>query len=128
MKHNEQYGHPGVGGKYARLLPPPAFQDPASQYGHLAPGTQADRVEAIILSARDLFLEKNKGYGDTAHFLGAKGQFADMNRKFWKLYQMLWTESLPMYPEPPSEDIEQILMDFIGHAALTIDFLREEDK
>jgi hypothetical protein len=88
------------------------------------------RVCNIMDEAQTLYRRKARGYehagGDTADVLGAKGQFADINRKFWVLKGMLWDETITPYPDAgEGEDVEQVLMDFIGHAALTIDFLRQ---
>lgn len=68
------------------------------------------------------FVEKNADYGDdTAAFLGAKGQFADINPKFWKLKKALWDgEKLE------GEPVEEILADLIGHCLLTLHFLNEQ--
>ena len=84
---------------------------------------QAIRVVKITMEALELFLEKNKGYGNTAYVLGARGQYADMNRKMGKLKHTLWDGN-----EPVGESIETMLMDMVGHTLLTIDFLREEGK
>lgn len=86
---------------------------------------QAVRVMAILDEARDLFLQKNKGYGDTAYFLGAKGQYSDIYRKVGKLKHTLWDG----HPIPEgSESNEEMLMDLIGHCLLTIDFIRTENQ
>jgi hypothetical protein len=87
------------------------------------------RVQGIIGEAMSLYSRKAAGYkgveGDLADHLGVKGQFVDINRKFWRIKAMLWDEVVPMYPDAGmGEDVEEVLMDFIGHAALTIDFLR----
>lgn len=91
---------------------------------------KVERVSNIMDEAQTLYKRKAAGYkgveGDTADILGAKGQFADINRKFWRLKAMLWDEVVPMYPDAGAgESVEEILMDFIGHAALTIDYLRQ---
>ena len=84
---------------------------------------QAERVLAIAGETLTLFVEKNVGYGPTSEHLGAKGQYADMWRKMGKLKHTLWDGNPTV-----GEDIEQMLMDLVGHALLTIDFLREERK
>lgn len=84
---------------------------------------QAVRVTRIAMEALQVFLEKNRGYGNTAYVLGARGQYADMNRKMGKLKHTLWDGN-----EPVGEDIETMLMDMVGHTLLTIDFLREDQK
>lgn len=89
-----------------------------------------ERVCDIMDEAQTLYRRKAAGYvtveGDLSDFLGVKAQFVDINRKFWRLKSMLWDEVVPMYPDAGAgESVEEILMDFIGHAALTIDFLRQ---
>lgn len=91
---------------------------------------KVSRICNIMDEAQTLYKTKAAGYkgveGDTADHLGAKGQFADISRKFWRLKAMLWDEVVPMYPDAGAgESVEEILMDFIGHAALTIDYLRQ---
>lgn len=82
---------------------------------------QASRCLDIAGQALTLFIDRNRGYGNTAYNLGAKGQFADMNRKMGKLHHTLWDGN-----EPVGESIEEMLFDMIGHCLLTIDFLRSE--
>lgn len=85
---------------------------------------QAQDVTAILIEALALFLEKNQGYGNTSEHLGARGQYADMHRKMGKLKHTLWDGNPAV-----GESIEEMCMDLIGHAALTINFLREaEDR
>lgn len=70
------------------------------------------------------FVKKNADYGDdTAAFLGAKGQFADINPKFWKLKRALW-DGEPLQ----GESLEEILADLVGHCLLTLHFLAEEKR
>lgn len=85
--------------------------------------SQASRVLEISAEALELFLDKNRGYGNTAYNLGARGQYADMNRKFGKLKHTLWDGNPAV-----GESIEEMLMDLVGHALLTIDFIRQGDK
>lgn len=82
---------------------------------------QASRVCNILVEAMILFAEKNAGYGPTSEHLGAKGQYADMHRKMGKLKHTLWDGNPTV-----GEDIEEMLLDLIGHSGLTVDFLREE--
>lgn len=85
---------------------------------------QAESVVEIVLEALALFLEKNRGYGNTSEHLGARGQYADMHRKMGKLKHTLWDGNPAV-----GESVEEMCMDLIGHAALTINFLREaEDR
>lgn len=70
------------------------------------------------------FKQKQKDYSGGPAFLllGSKGQFSDINRKFWKLYAALW-EGKELEGEQP----EEILKDFIGHCLLAIYAIRMED-
>lgn len=95
-------------------------------------GPKQERVCNIIDEAQTLYKRKAAGYrgveGDLADHLGVKAQFVDINRKFWRIKAMIWDEVVPMYPDAGAgEDVEEILMDFIGHAALTIDFIRRSN-
>lgn len=67
---------------------------------------------------------KNVEYGDTANTLGSKGQFADINRKFGKLKRLMWDQSVPEWAI--SEGVEEVLQDLIGHAVLSIHYIRLE--
>lgn len=83
---------------------------------------QAESIFKEILPAvLDRFVRKNADYGGTAHFLGAKGQFADINPKFWKLKRALWDGEKLV-----GESIEEILDDLIGHCLLALYFLDGE--
>lgn len=72
-----------------------------------------------------LFLAKNRHYGETANHLGIKGQFADINRKFWPLKAFLWDDK---EPTPGSETPEVIILDLIGHLFLTLDLLDQKER
>jgi hypothetical protein len=92
---------------------------------------KVSRVCNIMDEAQTLYKRKSAGYktadGDPADVLGIKGQFSDINRKFWKLKGMLWDETIPIEVDKGmGESAEEVLMDFIGHAALTIDMLRRQ--
>lgn len=64
------------------------------------------------------FCERNAEYGEEAHVLGVKGQFADINRKVIKLKRYLWDD----VPVPPgAESIETIAGELIGHLLILID-------
>lgn len=81
----------------------------------------------IIPEVIQLFSEKTKSYpaNGSFQFLGSRGQFSDINRKFWKLKAMLWDETLPIQGQ--GEPVEEVLMDLIGHCLLTIYCLREDN-
>lgn len=67
------------------------------------------------------FLTKQQDYGDWAGELGAKGQFADMYRKWPKIRKAMWDEE-PLV----GEQLDEVLMDLIGHCFLSLMFLRKE--
>lgn len=82
--------------------------------------SQARRCVDIAEDAINLFVAKSDGYGDDQEFdLGAKAQFSEMNKKYKKLKHILW-EGNPAV----GEDVEEVLMDLIGHTLLTIDYVR----
>jgi hypothetical protein len=72
----------------------------------------------VLPVALERFVRKNADYGSTAKFLGARGQFADINPKFWKLKRALWDGEQLI-----GESTEEILYDLIGHCLLTLYFL-----
>jgi hypothetical protein len=67
------------------------------------------------------FLTKQQDYGDWAGELGAKGQFADMFRKWPKIRKAMW-DGEPLV----GEQLEEVLMDLIGHCFLSLMFLKKE--
>lgn len=73
----------------------------------------------------ELFRQKARDYQAdqmfAADLLGSRGQFADLWRKIPKLKRAMW-DKLPLEGEP----VEEILMDFIGHAFLSLDFVKKE--
>lgn len=75
----------------------------------------------VLPPVLERFVRKNADYGNTAAFLGARGQFADLNPKFWKLKKALWDGDKLL-----GESIEEICSDLVGHALLTIYFLALE--
>lgn len=97
-------------------------------------GEQGYRVEAqtkvakrILMrhlpEAMEHFLQRNAEYGEEAHVLGIKGQYADINRKVIKLKRYLWDD----VPVPPgAESIEMISQELIGHLLILIDELDKE--
>lgn len=64
------------------------------------------------------FLERGRDYDDAHELLGAKGQFSDINRKFWKLYRSVW-----LGYELVGEQPDEIAEDIIGHCLLLIHLL-----
>ncbi len=82
-------------------------------------------MEYIVPEAIQRFESKTLDYrgGPAFQFLGAKGQFSDINRKFWKLYAALWEEKALL-----DESVEEVCFDLIGHLFLTIYCVREAEK
>ena len=81
--------------------------------------------EVVIPDTTEFFKSKTKDYegGPAFQLLGSRGQFADINRKFWKLYQNIW-EGKPL----EGEQAEEIIKDMIGHLWLTLQCLRDEKE
>lgn len=78
-------------------------------------------LEKIVPQVVDRFMMKSADYRDAWKLLGAKGQFSDINRKFWKLYNAIWLDK-NLVGEQPAECVE----DIIGHCLLLLLILREE--
>lgn len=78
-------------------------------------------VDEIMPDLMGRFISKAGDYGDAWKLLGAKGQFSDINRKFWKLYNSIW-EGRELQGEQPAECAE----DIIGHCLLLLYILRTE--
>ena len=85
----------------------------------------AEILESIIPECIEHFRGKTQDYsgGPAFQLLGLKGQFADINRKFWKLYQFMW-----LGEEPKGESIEEILKDFFGHVMLSLYCVRNQNS
>lgn len=99
-------------------------------------GEQGNRIEPATQQARRIlgkhlpevmehFLQRNAEYGEEAHVLGVKGQFADINRKVIKLKRYLWDDVEVM---PGAENIETIAGELIGHLLILIDEMDKEDN
>jgi len=73
--------------------------------------------DRIIPEAIEFFKSKTKDYegGPAFQLLGTRGQFADINRKFWKLFHIVW-EGKP----PEFESESEIKMDMIGHLLMSL--------
>lgn len=80
--------------------------------------------ETITREVLDLFQRKQGNHTTGEHFLllGAKGQFAELNKKFWKLYAAVWTGEVELI----GEDVEEVASDMIGHLLLLIYSLRRD--
>lgn len=79
--------------------------------------------DGILQRAAGRWSSKNLDYGGQQMFLGLKAQFADINRKFWKLYQAVWLDQPPVH-EPTVEICE----DMIGHLLMMIYFLEDREQ
>lgn len=88
------------------------------------PTEQARRImEQHLPKWRELFLQRNADYGDNADYLGAAGQFADIWRKIRKLKKGMW-DGEPL----TGEQIDEILLDLIGHCFLSLDMLENDNR
>ena len=83
------------------------------------------RWASLMDEAFELFIKKSRDYGKTGDTLGARGQFADMWRKFGKIKHQVWD-----HPERAVhfEGVEEILKDLIGHAILFLDYMERGNK
>lgn len=84
-----------------------------------------ERWANLMDEAFELFILKSRDYGKTGDTLGARGQFADMWRKFGKIKHQVW--------DNPGrtvhfEGVEEILKDLIGHAILFLDYMERGNK
>jgi hypothetical protein len=89
--------------------------------GSYATDQSEEIFKNVLPAVLERFVRKNADYGGTAHFLGAKGQFADINPKFWKLKRALWDGEKLV-----GESVEEILDDLIGHCLLALYFIGNE--
>lgn len=83
------------------------------------------RWAQIMDEAFELFILKSRDYGKAGDLLGARGQFADMWRKFGKLKTQIWDN-----PERTInfEGPEEVLKDLIGHSILFLDYLKAGNR
>lgn len=83
------------------------------------------RWAQIMDEAFELFILKSRDYGKAGDLLGARGQFADMWRKFGKLKAQIWDN-----PERAInfEGPEEVLKDLIGHSILFLDYLKAGNR
>ena len=90
-------------------------------------GDETDELRNILLQQLpeflDLFIRKNREYGENAQTLGPKGQFADIWRKIAKLKTGLWEGK---EDQLTSEGVDEILRDLIGHCLLTLSMRSRE--
>lgn len=80
--------------------------------------------DTIAPEALALFREKQANHTTGSHFLllGAKGQFAEINKKFWKLYAAIWTGEIELI----GEDVGEVAADMIGHLLLLLYCVRRD--
>jgi len=78
-------------------------------------------INEIVPDVLREFTRKSGDYGDSWRLLGAKGQFSDINRKFWKLYNSIW-----MGRELVGEQPAECVADIIGHCLLLLYILERE--
>lgn len=88
------------------------------------PGTQvANRIlHDHFIAWWDLFVEKNRGYGErcsSGDDLGIKATIPDINRKFLRVKEHIWFDK----PWTGSESVEEVINDLIGHLFMLIDHL-----
>lgn len=82
------------------------------------------------------WLRKNEDYRGQQMFLGIKAQFIDINRKFWKLFHIVWEGK-----DPEFESEREVKIDMIGHLLMSLylenpqswhdleaEYFREADK
>lgn len=119
------FGMPGIGS--AMITHTPVLQDNAVTVTLTQkPATnQATRIVQIHApEVLEHFIARNAEYGEGAHVLGVKGQFADINRKVIKLKRYLW-DDVPV-PEG-AEDVKTIAGELIGHLLILIDELEDNE-
>jgi len=80
--------------------------------------------EEIAPEVLAFFQSKQSDYrgGPAFLFLGSKGQFSDLNRKFWKLYAAVWEGQ-----KLTGEQADEIAADMIGHLLLLLYTLKQEE-
>ena len=72
-------------------------------------------VNIIVPTVVGRWLRKNEDYRGAQMFLGIKAQFIDINRKFWKLFHIVWEGKKPEF-----ESERDIKMDMIGHLLMSL--------
>lgn len=84
------------------------------------PSPYREIFEKYLPEWAEEFLKKAIDYDDTYKHLGSKGQFSDINRKFWKLKRAVWDGK-----ELVGEGVYEICQDIISHALLLIACIEE---
>lgn len=80
-----------------------------------------DIEDNVIPAVVELWRQKNANYKGQMVFLGPRGQFSDINRKFWKLKQAMWDGEDLSY-----EQRDEVLADMIGHCLNAMAMYRQE--
>lgn len=75
----------------------------------------------ILPEFLERFINKSLDYRDAWKLLGTKGQFSDINRKFWKLYNAVWLDQ-ELVGEQPYEIVE----DIVGHCLILLYIMQRE--
>lgn len=84
--------------------------------GHHFPQEYRDMISVNAAEALKAFAQKAADYPpDGFKFLGIKGQFSDITRKFFKLKEALW-DDIELNGEQPDE----IMEDLIGHLLIAL--------
>lgn len=78
-------------------------------------------VDILMPAVMGRWLRKNEDYRGQQMFLGVKAQFIDINRKFWKLFHVVWEGHLPEF-----ESEAELKMDLIGHLLMSLYLQRPE--
>lgn len=77
----------------------------------------------IIPKLQTRVVKAQEHYGDTFMHLGVKGQFVEINGKYWTLRRFLWEDK-----QPTREDVDEILYDMIGHCLLILALRHKGDS
>lgn len=72
-------------------------------------------VDVIVPFVVGMWLRKNNDYRGQQMFLGVKAQFIDINRKFWKLFHIIWEGRKPEF-----EDAQTVKAEMIGHLLMSL--------
>jgi len=90
-----------------------------SDWSGLVPEEYRPIFEKYMVDWAKMFADKCADYtgddGAVFKHLGSKGQFSDINRKYWKLKSAVW-EGHPMV----GEDVPEMVNDVISHCFLLL--------
>lgn len=91
-----------------------------TEWQDIVPPQYLSIFEKFLPEWADMFTTRSQDYGDAYKLLGAKGQFSDINRKFWKLKNAIWDGQ-----KMNGEQVPEILNDIISHCFLMMMCLEE---